>query len=218
MGVGSVGRAMHESPRKRPVDEELEMVARMRAGSAAAFELFADCYLPELLRFARRRLPRDPELARDIAQATACIVIEKLDSFRGEAALTTWMLACCQHEIAAYFRRFGRRPLEVELDESVAACDPGDDPEATLLHEETAVLVHTTLRRMPPIQARAIQWRYLEGLGVGEISERLETSYKATESLLSRGRAAFKRGHERLLRELSVGEVGAATSSPGGAG
>lgn len=209
---------MRESSKKRPVDEELEMVARMRAGSEAAFELFSDCYLPELLRFARRRLPRDPELAKDIAQSTACLVIEKLDTFRGESALTTWMLACCQHEIAAYFRRFGRRPLEVELDESLAASDPVDDPEAELLQEETAALVHLTLRRMPPIQARAMQWRYLEGLGVGEISERLETSYKAAESLLSRARAAFRRGHERLLRELHRGEVGAATSSPGSAG
>ena len=201
---------------KRPVDEELEMVARMRAGSEEAFDLFAECYLPELLRFARRRLPRDRELARDIAQATACIVIEKLDGFRGESALLTWMLACCNHEIAAYFRRYGRRPIEVELDDSQAISDPPDresNAEERLLHEETAALVHTTLLRMPPIQARAMRWRYLEGLGVTEISERLETTYKATESLLSRARAAFRRGHERLARELASRETQAASDS-----
>ncbi|MGE0641918.1 MAG: RNA polymerase sigma factor [Thermoanaerobaculia bacterium] len=206
---------MNRERGRRPIEEELEMVARMRAGSVAAFDLFSECYLPELLRFARRRLPRDPELARDIAQATACLVIEKLDSFRGESALTTWMLACCQHEIAAYFRRFGRRPREVEFDESAPPADPAEGAEEQLLHRETASLVHATLRRMPPIQARAIRWRYLEGLAVPEIAERLESSYKATESLLSRARAAFRRAHQRLTREL-VAEPPGETGSPQG--
>jgi RNA polymerase sigma-70 factor (ECF subfamily) len=180
--------------------EELELMQRLAAGSERAFELFADAYLPALLAFARRRLPDHPDLARDIAQATACQVLEHLASFRGEASLTTWILACCRNEIAAHFRRAGRRPLEVELDDGL---DDGaeSDPESVLLRSERVELVHETLGRMPALQARAMEWRYVDGLGVEEIARRLESTYKSAESLLSRGRESFRRAYRALAGE-----------------
>ncbi len=101
--------------REPPDIDERSLVERICAGDERAFERFADCYLPALLRYARSRLPTDPELARDVAQATICAVIENLAGFRGESSLSTWIFACCRHEIAAHFRRAGRRPREVEL-------------------------------------------------------------------------------------------------------
>jgi RNA polymerase sigma-70 factor (ECF subfamily) len=178
--------------------EETLLVERLCAGDERAFERFADCYLPSLLRYARSRLPGDSELARDVAQSTVSRVIENLASFRGESSLSTWMFACCRNEIAAHFRRAGRRPREVELapGEEWPATDPS--PEGTLLSAERVDLVHAALDRMSPVQARAMEWRYVEGLGVDEIARRLESSYKAAESLLSRGRVAFRTIYARL--------------------
>jgi RNA polymerase sigma-70 factor (ECF subfamily) len=176
--------------------EELELVERLCAGNQRAFDLFADAYLPALLAFARRRLPDHPELAQEIAQATACTVLEHLASWRGDASLRTWIFACCRNEIAAHFRRAGRRPREVELDEELEA--PSADPEEGLLETERGELVHAALDRLPPLQARAMEWRYFEGLGVDEIARRLDSTYKAAESLLSRGRAAFRAAYRRL--------------------
>ena len=183
--------------------EELELIAKLAAGSERAFELFADVYLPSLLAFARRRLPGHPELARDVAQATACHVLEHLASFRGEASLTTWILACCRNEIAAHFRRSGRRPLEVELDEELDGGTEGD-PESALLRSERVELVHEALGRLPALQARAMEWRYVDGLGVDEIARRLDSTYKAAESLLSRGRAAFRDAYRALAGGTAV--------------
>ena len=95
----------------------MSMVRRMLAGDEAAFEKFADVYIPRLHRFALNRLHRDQELAREIVQATVVKVIAKLDTFRGEAALMTWLCACCRTEIAGHFRRARRGGYEVELDE-----------------------------------------------------------------------------------------------------
>jgi RNA polymerase sigma-70 factor (ECF subfamily) len=131
-------------------------------------------------------------------------VIEKLDTYRAEAPLFTWLCACCRNEIAGHFRRIARRPLEVELDESAEGARPGataplrDGPEELVLRLETAELVHAVLDLMPASYARAVEWRYLEGLGVGEIAERLASGYKATESLLSRAREVFRSNFERL--------------------
>jgi DNA-directed RNA polymerase specialized sigma24 family protein len=37
-----------------------------------------------------------------------------------------------------------------------------------------------------------LEWKYIHGLSVDEIAERLDVGYKATESLLTRAREAFR--------------------------
>jgi RNA polymerase sigma-70 factor (ECF subfamily) len=187
-------------------EAEGELVMALRAGDERAFDRFSQGYLPGLYRFALRRVDGDRELARDLVQTTVCKVIEKLDSYRGEAPLFTWLCACCRHEIAAHFRRLGRRPREVELGDEVGGVDefagrrlPRDaEPEERLLALERDERVHLTLDRLPPAYAQVVEWRYLEELGVPDIARRLATTYKAAESLLSRARSAFRAGYAAL--------------------
>jgi RNA polymerase sigma-70 factor (ECF subfamily) len=193
--------------RSVPQKEERQLVDRMRAGDESAFEAFAEQYIPGLYRFAGRRLDHDRELTRDIVQTTVCHVIENLDSYRAEAPLFTWLCACCRNEIAMHFRRLGRRPREVELEEAAANAGRAlgfPAPEERLLRVEEAELVHLTLDRLPPSYAKAVQWRYLEGLAVPEIARRLASSYKATESLLSRARKAFREIYEHLTESVGT--------------
>jgi RNA polymerase sigma-70 factor (ECF subfamily) len=173
---------------RQPDAEERELVIRLRAGDESAFETFAEHYIAGLYRFALRRLDNDRELTREIVQSTVCKVIEKLDTYRGEAPLFTWLCACCRNEIAAHFRRAGRRPREVELVDDVP-----QEPAA-----DTAELVHAALDRLPPTYARAMEWRYLDGLEVADVAQRLALTYKAAESLLSRARSAFREAYEQL--------------------
>jgi len=210
--MGSERRAWPQS-----TEQERKLVDRMRAGEESAFEMFAQCYIPALHRFARRRLDHDRELTQDVVQSTVCKVIEKLDSYRAEAPLFTWLCACCRNEIAAHYRRLGRRPREVALDEGegIAETNPtgGFPPaypaglEERLGRAETAELVHLALDRLPPSYARAMEWRYLEGLEVTEIAYRLNSSYKAAESLLSRARKAFREAYENLTENQDIEEV-----------
>ena len=174
---------------RQPDGEERELVKRLRAGDESAFETFSEHYIAGLYRFALRRLDRDAELTREIVQSTVCKVIEKLDGYRGDAPLFTWMCAICRNEIAAHFRRAGRRPKEVALLEDVAQ---------ESAETETAELVHAALDRLPPSYARAMEWRYLDGLEVADVARRLALTYKAAESLLSRARSAFREVYERL--------------------
>jgi len=201
--MGSEGRARPQS-----LGDERRLVERMRAGEESAFETFADCYVPALYRFARRRLDHDRELTQEVVQSTVCKVIEKLDSYRAEASLFTWLCACCRNEIAAHYRRLGRRPKEVELDERIAeTASAGDGLEDRLSGVERAERVHIALDRLPSAYARAVEWRYLEDLPVTEIARRLESSYKAAESLLSRARTAFRRAYEELAENRDAGHA-----------
>ncbi len=208
--MDSAKQAWLETPRK-----ERELLDRMQAGEESAFDVFAERYIPGLYRFALRRLAGDRDLVSDVVQSTVCRVIEKLDSYRAEAPLFTWLCAVCKNEIAAHFRRLERRPREVGLEEEHEQLDatsalspppPGIEERLDLLERQERV--HIALDRIPPAYARAVEWRYLEGIPVTEIARRLGTSYKAAESLLSRARNAFRLSYESL-----PGDAGEASTS-----
>lgn len=196
--------------RKRLRKEERSLVRRMIAGDERAFDRFVDSYLPVLYRFVQGRLRGDRELTREIVQTTVCKALPKLSGFRGEAALTTWLCAFGKNEIAMHFRRQGRTLREVELKEVDVAADAGlhgsglEGPERAVLRREQARLVHEALDALPPHYGQALEWKYLEGLPVKEIAERLELGPKAAESLLTRARNAFRDGYRKISAGLAT--------------
>ena len=192
-------------------DEDLRLVQRMLAGDPAAYGSFADRYLPPLYRFTLARLRGDRERTSDIVQTAVTKAIGKLDTYRGEAALLTWLCACCRNEVLMHFRSRRSAPVEVELEEGITPAAgfggaTAPDPELAVLRDETATLVHMTLDLLPSHYARALEWKYVEGLAVEEIAARLEMTGKAAESLLGRARAAFR------TRYWSVSTAGAAAA------
>lgn len=184
--------------------DERDLVRRMIAGDEAAFERFADEYIPALYRFATSRLGGEREMTSDIVQSTICKAIAKLSTFRGEAALMTWLCACCRNEIAGHFRKKMRPVREVDFAsvEETGAAELGaaarEQPEAVALRSETGRLVHLALDELPPHYGQVLEWKYLQSLPVNEIAGRLDLTPKAAESLLTRAREAFRRVHRRL--------------------
>jgi RNA polymerase sigma-70 factor, ECF subfamily len=188
--------------------EDRGLVRRMRAGDEAAFEEFYDGYFQALYRFALVRLDRDAELAKEMAQATICKALEKLDSYRGEAALFSWLCSICRFEISGHFKRERRSPPQVDLLEESGALREAleslpedlDDPENELLRREVARLVHEAVDRLPSHYGQVLEWKYSDGLSVKEMADRLGMTPKAVESLLTRARLAFRDQFAHLTR------------------
>ena len=194
---------------------ERELVRRMLVGDERAFTEFFDGFFPGLFRFALARMGRDEDAAEEVVQATLAAAIPKLGTFRGEAALFTWLCTFCRHEISAFYRRTGKDratvtlveddpEVAVALESIAAAIDRG--PEAALRRDETARLVHLLLDRLPPRYAAVLEWKYIDGLSVKEIAARFELTSKATESMLTRAREAFREGFSILARTRVAGE------------
>jgi RNA polymerase sigma-70 factor (ECF subfamily) len=192
-----------------PQAEDRALVRRMRAGDEAAFEQFFEAYFHPLYRFALARLDQDVELAKEMTQATLCKALEKLATYRGEAALFSWLCSVCRFEISGHFRRARRLPPQVDLAEdgqpargALESLAAGiDDPESALLRREVARRVHVTVDHLPPHYGQILEWKYSDGLSVKQIAERLGTSPKAAESLLTRARQAFRDGFAALQAE-----------------
>jgi RNA polymerase sigma-70 factor, ECF subfamily len=177
---------------------ERELVRRMLAGDESAFDEFFNRHFPRLFRFAQARLgPAD--LAEELAQATLTTACRKLHTWRGEAALFTWLATICRREIAHHMRQSGRDLAVLREDEpevrahlETLAADVDSTPDRSLEIAETSRLVQLTLDYLPGRYGDVLEWKYLCGWSVAEIASQLAVSEKAAESLLARARAAFR--------------------------
>lgn len=191
--------------------DEQKLIRRMLCGEEAAFEQFYHAHVHRLFRFASARLHGDVDWAEEVVQRTLCIAVRKLDTFRGEAAVYTWLCTICRREIAADLKRKGRRPQETELAEedpeirsALESLSAMDDPETHTYRREIVRRVHVALDHLPTHYGNALEWKYILGLSVAEIAERLEVKHKAAESLLTRARVAFREAWAALSQRDRV--------------
>lgn len=174
---------------------------RILGGDEAAFRELFDRYFPRLYRFALARVGGDRDTAQDIVQETFCNAIERLDSYRGEAALYTWFCQICRNVLNDHFRKKGRgaervvliedQPNARAILESLTA-PVGDEPETGVWRQQLHRIVEATLDSLPGRYGEILEWKYIDGLSVAEIAQRLEVGGKAAESLLTRARGAFR--------------------------
>lgn len=175
------------------------LVARLLRGDEDAFTEFFDRNFAALYRFA---LPRvgDEDVAEEVVQTTLCRAVRKLASYRGEAALLTWLTTICRREISTYFEQRKKVPpmiaLSDDLPEIRAALESlgaeSLSTESSVQRRELGRIVQVVLDRLPGRYGDALEWKYIDGFSVAEIAERLTLAPKAAESLLTRARAAFR--------------------------
>jgi RNA polymerase sigma-70 factor (ECF subfamily) len=190
------------------VTEDRELVKAMLEGDERAFTRFFDTYFPRVYRFALPRVNRSEHLAKDVVQATLVKAVRKLDTWRGEASLFTWLCQICRREVADQLRSQRRHASNVVLLEdsaevraaleSIEAPDI-DDPLRHANAEEVRRMVHAVLDRLPGRYGEALEWKYVEGRSVEEIGERLGIGQTAAQSLLARARVAFREGLESVF-------------------
>src|SRR5215475_10119343 len=87
----------------------------MLAGDESAFEEFFDGHFSRLYRFALPRLGGEADAAEEVVQVTLCKAVSALRSYRGEAALFTWLCTICRREISAHLERRGRGSRQIAL-------------------------------------------------------------------------------------------------------
>ena len=189
------------------ISNDRALVDRLLEGDEVAYREFFGDRFPGLFRFALTRLDGDEEQAQEAAQNAFVTAFEKLDSFRGESTLFTWLCGICRYQIHDLRKRESRRPRLVSAesgpDEPPSELErlpsPDPDPSESIERRDRIVRVHRTLDDLPPRYGRALEWKYIEGLSVRRIAELLEIGEKAAESLLTRARDAFRRRHGQAL-------------------
>jgi RNA polymerase sigma-70 factor (ECF subfamily) len=178
---------------------DLALARRVVAGDEAAAEEFFREYFARLYRFACARLG-DPDAAEEVVQSTLMRAARKLHTYRGEAALFTWLCTLCRREVGAWIQEnrpagmtaFADDQPDVRAALEAAAALAAADPEREAGRRELSRMVQLTLDQLPSRYGQVLEWKYIQGLGVDEIASRLGMGYKAAESLLTRARHAFR--------------------------
>ena len=173
-----------------------------------AFERFFEVYFARLFRFCSARVSQ-ADACEDIVQETLFKAMRNLSGYRGEASLFTWLCQICRNEISNWYQRSGSKSeVLVSLDDDPGLTSALESLQIDFNDEidrlSTEKLVQLTLDYLPDRYGKALEWKYLEGLSVSEIADRLGTGSIATQSLLARARRAFRRGFRDVQQELEA--------------
>lgn len=181
------------------VSRDRLLVRRMLAGDERATKAFCTEYLPKLYRYAVRRLP-SPQDVDDVVQVVLSNAARRIETYRGEATLLTWLIQICRHEISRHLSSLERHDAMLpflnddvlrSVVESLEA-PATDDPEQGAHRLELIALVQVALDQLPTRYADALELRYIEGIGSKEIATRMRIGDEAAQSLLARARRAFR--------------------------
>ncbi len=152
----------------------------------------------------------DREMAADAVQDGFIAAFRRAGSFRGDAAVTTWLHRIVVNACLDRLRR--RRPTSPLPDyDSLDLADRHDEHART----ETALDVRAALAQLPEGQRLALVLVDMHGLAVAEAAQILGVAEGTVKSRCSRGRAA-------LAELLGIGPPGIApaghpaTSDPAG--
>ena len=187
--------------------EDLQLAKRMLRGDEKAISEFMDAYFPRLYRFALVRLDHDESSAEDIVQQTLSSAARRIVTYRGEASMMTWLAQICRHELGRHFKQTKARDKVVTLfdDEPLASAffdtlesDGKDNPLDFSEHAELISLVHLVLDQLPNRHGDVLEWKYIDGLSVKEIAERLCVGTEAVQSQLARAKRTFRRAFGEL--------------------
>ena len=168
----------------------------MREGSDESFAELVQLYQGRVRAYLGRFI-RDPNVVDDLEQNTFLSSYRKLESWRGDASLGTWLLAIARNEALMYLRdeRLRREREGTSIEGALARLtrDPvaAEDDDADTRETELAAL-EKCLAGLPEPSARLIREFYFEGRTAREISEESGTKEGSVWVTILRIRRALR--------------------------
>lgn len=184
-------------PEAYPADEEI--VARVRAGDAALFEVLMRRHNTRLYR-AVRGILRDEVEVEDAMQQAYLRAYAALGEFEGLSSFSTWLVRIGLNEALGRLRK--RRnfvPVETGEDGTEHSMHAQPDPEERAASRQALALLEDAIDRLPPIHRTVILLREVEGLSTQEAAHALGVTEAVVKVRLHRARTALR---DLLTREL----------------
>lgn len=186
-----------------------QVVAQVRTGNAALFEILMRRHNQRVYRVARAILGNDTE-AEDVMQETYVRAYMHLDQFESRAKFSTWLTKIAVHEALARVRKSGRLESLDSKDDSETAMRPepqsnARNPEEQLFGKQMQVLLEAAIDTLPQAYRSVFVMREIEELSTTETADALDVSEEVVKTRLHRARA--------MLQTDLYSRVGATTPS-----
>lgn len=163
----------------------------MRPGQGGALLDLYDEALPQVYGYLLHRCGHRT-LAEDLAAETFLAAVQALADRPTTSPTTGWLIGIARHKLVDHWRRAERERRGLR-DVASEAAEPATDQWETHLDR---MLARQVLAALGPHHRAALTLRYLDGLPVAQVADHLDRTLHATEALLVRARAAFRRGYQ----------------------
>lgn len=138
---------------------------------------------------------KDYDDAEDLSQEVFIEVYLKLNKFREESSIGTWIYRIAVNKSLQFLRKRKakkREVIEVEYSDQLSNAIDFDHPGVSLENKELARVLFHALDTLPEMQRVAFTLHKVEFLSQQEISEIMDKSVSAIESLIHRAKANLK--------------------------
>jgi RNA polymerase sigma-70 factor (ECF subfamily) len=183
------------------INDEAALLHALRQGDGRAYEQLVRRQAGPLLVTARRIL-RNEDDARDAVQDAFLAAFRSLDSFAGNARLTTWLHRIVINAALNKLRRRQRKPersiegLLPRFQEDGHQAEPAvewrEDSQTAVQRQETRELVRRAIDELPDIYRTVLLLRDIEGLETEEAARILGVNAAVVKTRLHRARQALR--------------------------
>jgi RNA polymerase sigma-70 factor, ECF subfamily len=173
--------------------------ARQPGGSDDLLAAYDDA-LPHVYGYLLSRCGQ-ATLAEDLTAETFLAAVDAVRGAKDPPLTRGWLIGVARHKLADHWRREARDQARLRVVKE-AARGATDDPWDARLDR---VVAGETLARLAPQHRMVLTLRYCDDLPVPEVADLIGRTVHATEALLVRARAAFRRAYPH---DTTEGEEG----------
>lgn len=184
---------------------EVELINGLRNGDEAAFRYLVEHYKDRVYNTAFG-IVQNAEDAEDVAQEVFIQVYRSIHDFKGASKLSTWLYRIATTRSLDLLRsrkskkRFGFiQRLFGEGNEPLHEIPDFNHPGVAMDRKENAAKLFQAIAQLPENQKIAFTLHKLEDLSYQEVSEVMQTSVPAVESLMHRARQNLRKILEQKL-------------------
>jgi RNA polymerase sigma-70 factor (ECF subfamily) len=186
-------------------DSDRELATRVALdGDPDAFSVLVERHQQKIRNFLRRLLNGDDAAADDLAQETFLAAYQKMHTFRGQAALGTWLHTIAYRQFVSLTRKQKRMQVMAEVP------DAGTDVrEAT----DSEILARQLLGQVGPEDRACLTLAYSVGMSHAEIARVVDQPLGSVKARIHRAKIKLQKwmeNHDHSL-QTPAGPNGAAS-------
>ncbi|TAL48420.1 MAG: RNA polymerase sigma factor [Chitinophagaceae bacterium] len=186
---------------------ERELIEQLKQGEETAFKTIVEQWKDMVYNTVLGIVQNETE-AEDITQDVFIKVFENISSFKGESKFSTWLYKIATSK-ALDFLRSRKRKKRFGFMKSLFGNGHEEEPQLAdfyhpgvkLDNKERSVVLFKAIGKLPENQKAAFTLHKLEGLSYQEISEVLNTTVSAVESLMSRAKVNLRKELEEFYNQ-----------------
>jgi len=179
---------------------ETELIEQLKQGDETAFKTIVEQWKDMVYNTILGIVQNETE-AEDLAQDVFIKVFEKISTFKGDSKFSTWLYRIATTTALDHLRSKKRKKRFGFFQSLGGGNDEKDSipdfhhPGVSLDNKERATVLFKAIESLPENQKTAYTLHKLEGLSYRDVSEVLNTTVSAVESLMSRA-------NQNLRKEL----------------